>query len=444
MCSVRYEAAFSTQHSTCDGCMYVRVFVGVFGKLSPPRSPSPPAAHRRRPLEYPAAPRVRVRLQPALPPSVALLVPRRALGVALACTLLGACCILCRRRNTKKMKDLDIKQDVESGGSVDRTTPGRMNDSSSNESRDFGSGHPAKTNAVGAGAGGAGPQGQYTPGRLSRGGSSSHMHPSPGRAMAMGEYQRGRSISRASPGPRMYSTTPGRPRGTSASPGQGSRRGYDSTPGRAGTIVTVTPGRSGGSRRERHMYNHSGGPSWDEAGGRMPSRSLGLARSKSTGRVRRPPRSASLEFGGEYGRDSNGLTTMTPGRRRHSGGDGRGYGRQNSSQFSGVRRSKSERHGYSPSQNWARQEELGSRWEDRDMAAAMGSMERGRRGHSQRGGFGSSMRSGSMQNGGDGRSPGSSGNSALDRSGSSRGRSTAPSRQRGYSGEMVSREVVDK
>lgn len=349
--------------------------------------------------------------------------PHLASGLALACTLLAACCIMCRRRSTKKIKDLEGVEDVELGGSLDRTTPGRMNDSSSSDSRGFSSGQPVKTHTVGGGIG--------TPARISRGDSNGHMHRSPGRAMAMGENQRGRSMSRTpSRGPQMYSTTPGRHRGTSASPA-----------GQGGAMIAVTPGGgSSGSRHGRQMYDQSGAPSWDEGvRGRMPSRSPGLVRPKSTGRMPRPPRSASQELpGGEYGRGGSnsggGLGTMTPGRRRSSGGESRGSGHSRQESY-GQRRSKSERYDHSPSPRWARQEEDGleqQRWEDRDMMAAVGEIERGRRSLSHRSGRSSgSARLGSPHH-----------HAALERSasGRTRGRSTTPSRQRGYNSEMVRSE----
>lgn len=330
---------------------------------------------------------------------------------------------MCRRRATKKTKGLDAAQDVELGGSLDRITPSRLNDSNKSDGRGLSSGQALKTHSMGSGGGGNGSKGSYTPTSVSRVDSNGQMYTSPGRAMAMGEHQRGRSLSRISPGPQMYSTTPGRHRGTSASPGPSNRYGYDGS-ARGGGVAAVTPVR-GGSRRGRQMYDQYGGPSWDEAGGRMTSRSPGIARSKSTGRIRRPPRSSSQDFPGEYSRGNMGPTTMTPGRRLSGGGDGRSHGRQGSSASYGpvIRRSKSERHEYSPSHQWARQEDdFGPRWEDRDMVAAVGEMERGRRSHSQRSVLSSSTMSKSLHNASDAAS-------SVDRS---RSRPTTPSQHRGY------------
>eukprot|EP00752_Nemacystus_decipiens_P001268 g1265.t1 len=338
---------------------------------------------------------------------LAMLVVASVCGLALACALLVACFIMCRRRSTKKIKDLESTEDVELGGSLDRTTPGRMNDSSSSDSRGFSSGPPVMA---------------QTPGRIARGDSNGHIYGTPGRAMAKGEHQRGRSLSRAKSGPQMYSTTPGRRRASSASPARpGSRHGYDSTPGQGGELVVITPGRRGGSRHGRQMYDSSGGPSWDEARGRLPSRSPGLPRPKSTGRIRRPPRSASQEFPGDYVRGNSGigLATMTPGRRRSSGGDSdsRVYGHQDSY---GPRHGMPEHYEYSPSHHWTREEDE-QRWEDR------GVMEGGRRSRS------SSARS---------RSPSLR---SLERSASGRsmGRSTTPSRQRGYNSGMPAVDGVE-
>eukprot|EP00903_Cladosiphon_okamuranus_P007255 g7038.t1 len=355
-----------------------------------------------------------------------LLVVASICGLALACTLLAACGVMCRRRATKKIKNLKATQDLEVGsGSLDRTTPGRMNDSSSSESRGFSSGQPVKI--------GAATHGQYTPARVGRADSSSHIYPSPGRAMAMGEHQRGRSLSRSSPGPQMYSTTPGRRRTTSASPARsGSKRMYGGTPGRGGVVVAAMPGRDG-SRGGRQMYDHSIGPSWDEPGRRTSSQSPspGLVRSKSLSRARRPPRSALQEFAGEYSRGNGGPGTSTPGR-PHSYGGGR--------QDPGVRRSKSERHEYSPSHRWAREEEDEDRhWEHRDVMAAVEGMGRGRRRtlshHSGVSSSGRSKSSHSVRSVSPGQLPERSASTK------SRSRSNTPSGQRAYNSATTANGV---
>ena len=244
------------------------------------------------------------------------------------------------------------------------------------DSRGFSVGNPLKTRSA------SGSQRSFTNSPAMRSRAEIRGAPSPGRAMAMGDFQRGRSLSRHSSGRQIMGTsnTPGRRRsaggGVAASPGDsggGGRYSYD------GRGVSRTPGRG------RQMYDRSNStPTWDERRGgaragssRSPGMAVMATRPKSMGRVRRPPtRPLSVGApGDELGREDEGgrPRSTTPGRRSLSSRSGR---------------SMSERSGRHPSLDWAREEEEEERrreedeydlprWEDRHAGA--GGLERGRR-----------------------------------------------------------------
>ncbi|CAM9098520.1 unnamed protein product [Scytosiphon promiscuus] len=369
--------------------------------------------------------------------SLGLLIVAGICGLSLVCALCVACIMVSRRKAAVDLKLKETTPDFELGGPLDRTTPGRMQDSYSSEGRGFSGGNPIMRNRS-----------------FSVGGSTKSFANSPARSMAMGDQQRGRSQSRDSTGPRMYSSnTPSRARGSSTSPGPGGRR-FSSYDGSGGAMVVVTPGRSnsgrsgrsrtprrlmsGGDRsrsRGRQMYDRSSVPSWDESGGRMmatsrsPGKQLSVGRPDSTGRARRPPRY--MMQGGDLADGSRGdkRMTMTPGRRRPA----RDGHHDESPHILGIRRSKSAGHGLA----WQGEEDAaafgdGRRWEDRGMMAAVGQMERGRR--SQRP-LSKSARSKSMHDTSDNRRAGTfSGSSdSYGREKRSRSKPTTPSRRQSYS-----------
>ncbi|CAB1096585.1 unnamed protein product [Ectocarpus sp. CCAP 1310/34] len=322
--------------------------------------------------------------------SLALLIVAGICGVAIIAALLAGCFIMCRRRSAEKAKTADEAHDLELGGVLDRTTPGRSNDLNTSEGRGFSMGNPLKGRTASRSTDadkmsyGASPAGTDGP--------SSQTHPSPGRCIAMGENQRSRSLSRGrSEGPRMYRSSPGQVSATSGSPG--AEGAY--TPVRSGSSRTPRRTMSSGRHdlRGRQMYDHSVDEGYDGGRGRRSFRSprAYVSRSRSAGRSRRPPR------GDEFDRGERQLS-VTPGRRRPSGisPDGR---RSRSPHVLGMRRSKSEGRADDHSQDSARYETVeedvdASRWEHDGMMPAVGTIERGRR--SQRLAMANSWRSKSM------------------------------------------------
>ncbi|CBJ31263.1 expressed unknown protein [Ectocarpus siliculosus] len=316
--------------------------------------------------------------------SLALLIVAGVCGVAIIAALLAVCFIMCRRRSAEKMKTADEAHDLELGGVLGRTTPGRSNDFNTSEGRGFSMGNPLKGRSAsrstdgGITSYGASPAGTDGP--------SSQTHPSPGRCIAMGENQRGRSLSRGrSEGPRMYRSSPGQVSATSRSPA--AEGAY--TPGRSGSFRTPRQTTSNGrdDLRGRHMYEHSVDEGYD--GGRSPR--AFVSRSRSVGRSRGPPRGDGFDRGERQ-------LSVTPGRRRSSGISP--DGRLSRSPFVlGMRRSKSEGRADDHSQDSARHETVeedvdASRWEHDGMMPAVGTIERGRR--SQRLSMANSRRSKSM------------------------------------------------
>lgn len=295
---------------------------------------------------------------------------------------------MCRRRSAEKQKIADETHDLEMGGVLDRTTPGRSNDLNTSEGRGFS--NPLKGRSLSRSIDGGNTS--YGASPAGTDGPSSQTNPSPGRCIAMGENQRGRSLSRGrSEGPRMYRSSPGQV--SAASPSPGAEERY--TPVRSGSLRTprrsLSSGR--GDLRGRQMYDHSTDEGYDGGRGRRSSRSprAFVSRSRSAGRTRRPPRAD------EFDREERQVS-VTPGRRRSSGisPDGR---LSRSPHVFGLRRSKSERRADDRSQGSARHEMVeedvdASRWEDGGMMAGVGAIERGRR--SQRLSMANTRRSKSM------------------------------------------------
>ncbi|CAM9730451.1 unnamed protein product [Ectocarpus sp. 12 AP-2014] len=322
--------------------------------------------------------------------SLALLVVAGICGIAIIAALLAVCFVTCSRRSAEKMKTAGEAHDLEQGGVLDRTTPGRSNDLNTSEGRGFSMGNPLKGRAAsrstdgGITSYGASPAGTDGP--------SSQTHPSPGRCIAMGENQRGRSLSRGrSEGPRMYRSSPGQVSATSRSPGEDGAY----TPGRSGSFSTPRRTMSHGrdDLRGHQMYDYSVDEGYDGGRGRRSSRSprAFVSRSRSAGRSRRPPR------GDEFDRGERQMS-VTPGRGGSSGiSPDERFSR--SPHVFGMRRSKSEGRADDHSQDLARHKTVeedvdASRWEHDGMMPSVGTIERGRR--SQRLSMTNSRRSKSM------------------------------------------------